>query len=149
MKQSGDIQGQRGRGAFRLFATSLAVSGAAFALIVACGSDGVDPAGGAGATSGPTDVPSECGNYCTAQAKLACASSTPHDQCVASCEHLVASFGPCAEEWRAEMRCLTAGHLACVNGMLQGTACLAEYSALSMCAAAHPDAGIGSPGEGQ
>ena len=116
---------------------------------MACGSDSAGAGGSAGSPSGPTDVPTECSDYCAAQAMLPCSSPTPHEQCVASCDRVVESFGPCSEEWRAEMRCLSAGHLACVNGKVQGTACLAEYSTLSTCANAHPDAGIESRGANQ
>lgn len=117
-----------------------AVVGLALAFVHACGQGG--SGGGTTSGAGPTDVTTDCRNYCEAQDRAGCFVMTPIDQCIIGCTRALEAYGECGEAWRAAMRCLSApGGLTCTEAGPRETGCTGEYAGLSSCLRTRMDGG--------
>jgi hypothetical protein len=134
----------RGHGSVRRgFATLVcivAVAGFALAFVHACGQGG---GSGDGTTSGagPTDVTTDCRNYCEAQDRAGCFVMIPIDQCIIGCARVVEAYGECGEAWRAAMRCLSVRGFTCAEAGPRANDCTSEYAGLFSCLQARMDGG--------
>src|SRR5260370_28568478 len=78
-----------------------AVAGLALGFVHACGQGG--SVSGTTSGAGPTDVTTDCRNYCEAQDRAGCFLMTPIDQCIIGCTRVVEAYGECGEACRAAM----------------------------------------------
>src|SRR5258708_8256836 len=116
-----------------------AVVGLALAFGPACGQGG--SVSGTTSGAGPTDVTTDCRNYCEAKDRAGCFLMTPIDQCIIGCTRVVEAYGECGEAWRAAMRCLSAGGLTCTEAGPRTTDCTGEYAGLLSCLQTRVDGG--------